>query len=307
MVDTVLNRRVVVEGHCITDDCVENARKGLAIYFTILIVLTALFEWRLVSYGDSISNHLPVVVMLMWTPAVASIITRLVRREGFGDVSFRLPARSARFTFLIAWLFTVVVAAIAYGVAWLTGLVRFTPIYPHIFGLENSSPAVGFISYLVVGLIVGVLVSALLVTGEEIGWRGYMLTRLIDAKIPRPVLLSALIWSLWHIPLVLSGIYTTGSSRLLSAGLFLVNGIPIGFLIAWLRLSSGSIWPSILFHASWNTVIETVFDRATVGNNIWVGESGILVTVLCILLVYLLLRSRPEVDDSYALIRQRSS
>jgi hypothetical protein len=40
--------------------------------------------------------------------------------------------------------------------------------------------------------------------GEEIGWRGYMLTRLVDAGIPRPVLASGLIWGLWHVPVVLA-------------------------------------------------------------------------------------------------------
>jgi membrane protease YdiL (CAAX protease family) len=30
--------------------------------------------------------------------------------------------------------------------------------------------------------------------GEESGWRGYRLPRLIDAQLPPPVLLTALIW-----------------------------------------------------------------------------------------------------------------
>ena len=42
--------------------------------------------------------------------------------------------------------------------------------------------------------------------GEEIGWRGYMLTRLIDAGVPAPVIVSGLIWGLWHVPLIVAGI-----------------------------------------------------------------------------------------------------
>jgi membrane protease YdiL (CAAX protease family) len=280
-------------------DCVQCARKGLTIYFVVLIVLTALLEWRLVSYGDPIGNHLPVVILLMWSPAIASFVARIIRREGLGDVSFRLPEKSARNTLWIAWLFTVVVASIAYGIAWLTGLVSFSPVHPRVLGLATAPSAVGFTGYLVIELFLGVLVSIPLVAGEEIGWRGYMLTRLVDGKIPWPVLLSALIWGLWHLPLILSGIYTTGSNRLLSAGLSLVTVIPLGYLIAWLRLRSGSIWPAILCHASWNTVIETVFDRATAGNNIWVGETGLLVALATLVLVVLLLRGRPELDERF--------
>lgn len=52
--------------------------------------------------------------------------------------------------------------------------------------------------------------SLVLVSEEEIGWRGYMLTRLIDAGVLRPVLASALIWGLWHVPLVLAGVCAAG-------------------------------------------------------------------------------------------------
>ena len=40
--------------------------------------------------------------------------------------------------------------------------------------------------------------SLILVPGEEIGWRGYMLTRLIAAGVPNAVLVSGVIWGLWH-------------------------------------------------------------------------------------------------------------
>src|SRR3712207_7188827 len=57
----------------------------------------------------------------------------------------------------------------------------------------------------IVPFAVGMVVGLVLAAGEEIGWRGYMLTRLIDAGVPRPVFASGLIWALWHVPLVLGG------------------------------------------------------------------------------------------------------
>ncbi|MEZ4663934.1 MAG: CPBP family intramembrane glutamic endopeptidase [Caldilineaceae bacterium] len=85
--------------------------------------------------------------------------------------------------------------------------------------------------------------------GEEIGWRGYMLTRLIDARVPIPVLASGLIWGVWHLPMLLGGIYQTGPNVLLSALLFMVA---VTTLLAWffaqLRLGTGSIWPVIILH-----------------------------------------------------------
>ena len=57
----------------------------------------------------------------------------------------------------------------------------------------------------------------------------------------------------------------------------------LGSIACWSRLATGSIWPSVLMHATWNSVIQEGFDALTAGEgprsveNLWVGESGILV------------------------------
>ena len=60
------------------------ARRGLAIYFAVLVPLTAVFQALM------IAGSLSWFYALMWTPALASVVARLVLREGFADVSFRL-------------------------------------------------------------------------------------------------------------------------------------------------------------------------------------------------------------------------
>jgi uncharacterized protein len=119
--------------------------------------------------------------------------------------------------------------------------------------------------------------NSLFAAGEELGWRGYMLTRLIDAGVPRPILASGLIWGLWHIPLVLAGLYAAGSSPVLSAVLLMVTATSFSYVLARMRLETGSIWPAIILHGAWNSIIQTAFDPATApGAKLWVGESGIL-------------------------------
>jgi hypothetical protein len=62
------------------------ARRGLAIYFALLIPLSAVFETLM------IVSDLSWFWVLMWVPAAASIVARLVLREGFSDV----PGRRAQ-------------------------------------------------------------------------------------------------------------------------------------------------------------------------------------------------------------------
>jgi membrane protease YdiL (CAAX protease family) len=261
-------------------DYVANARTGLAIYFVVLIILTGLLEWLLLRTGDPIAKHIGLVYLLMWTPAIASLVARLILREGIRDVSFKLQRAFGLKALIIGWLYPVAVGVIAYGLAWLTGLATF------------STSGMSFITALAFNLIVGMLYGATSITGEEIGWRGYMLTRLFDAKIPRPVLISGVIWGLWHLPLILSGQYASGPNPTLSVVIFMALIVPTTYLVSWLRLQSGSIWPPIIFHASWNSLIQGVFDQSTKETSIWLGESGILVALVSLALVIFLVRGR---------------
>ena len=210
----------------------------------------------------------------MLVPALASVVARLVLREGFSDVSFRFGGRRGWSAILLALVFPVVIGLVAYGIAWTTGLAGFDP--------PPAGPSlVAALAPFAVGMILGLV----LASGEEIGWRGYMLTRLIDAGVPRPILASGLIWSLWHVPLVLAGVYAAGPSPTLSAMLIMVSITSFGYVIARMRLETGSVWPAVVLHAAWNHIIQGPFDGATTGAGatLWVGESGILTTLTLVL------------------------
>jgi membrane protease YdiL (CAAX protease family) len=211
------------------------------------------------------------------------VVARLVLGEGFADVSFRFGGRRTWKIILLALVFPIVIGLVAYGVAWATGLAQFDPqplgLVASYVG-DTASPVTLFVVLLALTATVGTIIGALSAAGEEIGWRGYMLTRLIDAGVPRPVLASGQIWGLWHIPLILAGVYVAGSSPVVSAMLFMITVTPFGFVFARMRLETGSIWPAIALHGAWNSIIQGAFDPVTMGTGtgatFWVGEAGIL-------------------------------
>jgi membrane protease YdiL (CAAX protease family) len=76
--------------------------------------------------------------------------------------------------------------------------------------------------------------------------QGYMLRRLIDAGVPKPTLASGIIWALWHVPLILGGVYLAGVSPLVAASLWIVVAAAASLVLARIRLATGSIWPPII-------------------------------------------------------------
>src|SRR5262252_3448518 len=65
------------------------ARRGLAIYLTVLVILSALLEGWIITHGGLEGPAGYLVLPLMYVPLVSSVVARLVGREGFRDVSFR--------------------------------------------------------------------------------------------------------------------------------------------------------------------------------------------------------------------------
>jgi uncharacterized protein len=264
------------------------ARRGLVVFLLFVLAGTAVVEGLIVASGKGIEELQGLVFVLMWVPGLASIITRLALREGFGDVSLRFGGRVGAKALGLVVLYPLVVGALAYGAAWTFGLATWVPPGPEKVAIDSAFAR--FLVRLVVGGGLGTLIGLVFALGEELGWRGFMLTRLIDAGVPRPVLVSGVIWGLWHVPLIATGQYASGPYPALSVAVFIVDIVAASYLYAYVRLKTGSVWSAVLAHATWNAVIQGVFDRSTENPGIWVGESGILVAIVDVAVVAFLVR-----------------
>ncbi|MFF2093281.1 type II CAAX prenyl endopeptidase Rce1 family protein [Paenibacillus sp. NPDC058174] len=270
---------------------IRRARKGLLYFFAMLIPLSIL-SYVLVSKQTPMS-----ILLLMWSPALASIFARIMMREGSADISLRFGGRQflKRLPFIL--LLPVIIGLIAYGTAWAAGLVDF--VAPDTF--IKAPPAVIFAGLLLGQMVAGTAIGILTSFGEELGWRGYMLTRLIDARIPAPMLTSGIIWGLWHLPVLFMGLYYSGPNLALSALLFMISCTSMSYIIGRVRMTTGSLWAAVLLHACWNAVIQDVFDAFSQGKNalLWTGESGILVALTLFIAAVLMSLKKMKVRQLY--------
>jgi membrane protease YdiL (CAAX protease family) len=137
----------------------------------------------------------------------------------------------------------------------------------------------------IAGAPLAILLGALSAIGEEIGWRGFLWPALRPRmRFLRVSLIVGAVWWLYHVPLILLGWYGT------------IGGIPAftvalaGFalFVGVLTDRSGSLWPSVVAHAGWNSLVATGFDAdgtpAFTGSEVVVGEFGWLAAVSSLLL-----------------------
>lgn len=100
--------------------------------------------------------------------------------------------------------------------------------------------------------------------GEELGWRGCALPRLLAR---RGALASAciigVVWTFWHLPLFWApaGTSISGAPVTIPAVLrYLVDVTSVSILMTWLYLrTSGSLWIAVGFHAAWNAGAHRFF------------------------------------------------
>jgi len=271
---------------------VRRARRGLLLFAIILAALLLLGYWL---YRVSKASGSPLVpdLPLMASPALAAVITRLLLREGFADVSFRFGGRRGLHALVLGVAVPLIVGSLAYGTAYLTGLAQFaSPALP-LLG-PTAGPVTNFAITLALAATLGTLILLPLAAGEEIGWRGYVLPRLIDAGVSRPVLLSALIWGAWHLVPLLGSEYADRPSPLFSATNLMITAAAFGSILAWMRLGTGSIWPCVVAHAAWSAIINGGFNLATQGEDatFWIGESGFLVMLALVGVTLVIGRTR---------------
>ena len=171
----------------------------------------------------------------MFGPMLAALAMRAwISKEGFkGSLG---PARAVRF-YLIAFLAPLVFTLCLIAFNQATGIGRFEWVY--------SVPLPRMI-LIAIGLV---FLFIPLGIGEEYGWRGYLLPRLLPLGEIRATLLLGVIWALWHLPVLV----LRPGPLWLGIPLFVATVTLLAFPFTWLyRAAGASVLVVSLFHSSFD-------------------------------------------------------
>lgn len=89
--------------------------------------------------------------------------------------------------------------------------------------------------------------------GEEVGWRGYALPRLLSGHSPLAAsIILGVLWGAWHLPMIFVPEIGAAVTHI-PLGLFLVDIVGASFIYTWLYLRSGrNLFLVVVLHASNN-------------------------------------------------------
>jgi len=225
------------------------------------------------------------MVLGMFAPMIAALIMRVfVSKEGLkGSLGLW---RSWKY-YLAALVAPAIFATAVVLIVQALGLGQF----------EWS--VVGWLVYLT--LFLKTLPNVLFTLGEEYGWRGYLLPRLLPLGEIRATLLVGLIWGPWHVPLLLAGLNYPGVNPWLAILVFLFTVVALSFAYTWFYVaSSGSVLVVALLHQSNNTFSDAFWQPPLMseGSQLAASLVGGVILVTLVVVVYGNFKRGVRVEDA---------
>jgi membrane protease YdiL (CAAX protease family) len=210
----------------------KNEKKEIVLFSVIVICLSSII--CLVSYTIADPN---LAILSVFTPSLLALVFSAMS-NGKKGVYELFVVQAMKKTSLLWLLFSLI------GIPILASLAMLTSLDFDIsqFSLRTTQ------------LMPQVLVIILIALGEEYGWRGFLLPRLMNQfSLFYSSIILGLIWGAWHFPAYLIG---TGVPMQMNFMVFLLWVVLATFYISWIYFYSKSVLTSILAHVGANAAFN---------------------------------------------------
>jgi uncharacterized protein len=240
--------------------------KEIFVYLFFVFIFSSVPYFLMIHTGRIGAGGGLTVTLVMWCPTLATLAS--CRLFGIDLASLGWSCRPSRY---IGWayLIPILYALPVYVATWIfvPGSCAF-PTFAEQMGASFGFPGWPRTATFLLGLpllaTVGLVGGLARTLGEEIGWRGFLLPRLVGQfDFTVGCLLSGCIWAVWHYPGLLFADYNAGTNPAYALTCFTLMVIGDSYVFGWIRLRSNSIWPAAILHASHNLFVQAIFDRMT--------------------------------------------
>lgn len=220
----------------------ENAKR-LGIYLLTVFAFMLIFIICIKPMNASDTVFYIIYMIFSFSPAIASLITRAVTKEGFRDMELHLNLSGNFKWYLVAFALPLIcfsakflLPVILSGHAdWLGGFTA-QNVLSSVFTLAAMSAVMS------IGLI-----------GEELGWRGYM-NRKMEPLLGSvgTCIAGGIVWGLWHLPMDIAGCNGAISNAMSMCGGRMIQLTFFGVFLMWLTKKTDSVFPAVIGHYMFN-------------------------------------------------------
>jgi membrane protease YdiL (CAAX protease family) len=258
--------------------------------------------------GGNVENTAitPWLMAAMFTPALGVLLLMGFCKTIRKDVLWRPTWRSlvlAPYAIFIPTLVAFGIVAMFMSTGWGdSSFFEFSPSGvqviggPWLLGRGQQDWPI-FVCNVVATGVVYSLISMVFGAGEELGWRGYLQGQLTERfGLFNGLAILGLLWSFWHLPLLLCG-FNYPENRYLGA--FVLSPlllIAASFFLAWLTLRARSFWPAALAHGAGDSIqggVTTSIQSNKPGLYVYLTELALIV-IVGLFFYLLLVRTKKE-------------
>ncbi len=235
--------------------------RGILVYVTTVYGLSIGLSLIVGLTGGHDSSLIGLAWVSMFLPAVATLIVNSTMNEAplarwdYLPLSY-IPVALFLIPCVLHATMLPLMAIIHHGLQWQSWLVA------QADGVYHTPDSRGWgaltlpelAAHIALKAVVGLLVVSALAVFEEIGWRAWLLPRLVARMgARRGIVITSVVWALWHVPFQLSGIqHIDGVSPTTLALTLPLGTLAVGLILGWLWLRTESIWLVAIAHGSSN-------------------------------------------------------
>lgn len=262
---------------------------AFAFGLTWIVFFAYVFSGNVWMADGTLSGMDQFVSLGMLLPALAALLTRWLTKEGFavmgeGSLLLSISVREGKWKYyVLAILLPWIYFEMGYALMLLLSPKAFDPVYPTVLEMTDQEQSLIFLQPLM--MMLNGVIGSFAAFGEEAGWRGYMMPKMIKLwGMKKAVIIGGILWGIWHWPLTYVGhnfgrdyfgYPFTGFAAMCLICIFM------GMILTYVTYKSESIWPAVFLHAV-NNASPSILQYFTNANRIsgWKADSAAFLLIL---------------------------
>lgn len=271
----------------------EIDRRGIVWFLAFAFIPTITLSLILGSMQETLADKIIIynklfLLAVMFFPGISALIVRkFINKEGFKDPMMRFGSWKP---YLQVALFVPFLYIIIYMITGLLYPPDFTlKTFMSLIGIEGISfdPSLFILVFFILTLTVVPIINFIPAFGEEFGWRGYLLPKLMPLGRKKALIISGVIWGFWHLPFVFLIDYGNYPDKIAGGLVFTALITLLGIYIGALALKNKSTFLASYIHGVFNAQDHGIWTIIYPNYNHLIGGGEGLIGVIVLLPVAL--------------------